>query len=97
MNTESEYIPANEILNELICIKRALSDIKKCKASFKRHIKAKKLGLITDEQFNAAKAVLSESIADSLEKAFEAGLGIGQGDIADYRIRAEENAKEILS
>ena len=97
MNTESNIVPTASILDDIACISRAFADIKKAKATYKKYLRAKKLGKVTDEQVASAKAVLTESIADSLERAFEAGLGIGQGAISDYRIRAEANASEILS
>ena len=74
-----------------------LRQIKKSKATWRKYVKAQKEGRVTDEQIAAAKAVLRESIADTLEAVMSRGFYVGQGDECDYRARAEANASEIIA
>ena len=52
---------------------------------------------MTAEQVAAAKAVLRESIADTLEAIIGRTMYLSQCDEADIRERAERNAEEIIA
>lgn len=97
MTTDINHIPADRTIDSLEMIARGLRQIKKAKSTWRKYIKAEKEGRVTAEQIAAAKAVLRESISDTLEAVMSRGLYVGQGDECDYRTRAEANAQEIIS
>jgi hypothetical protein len=78
-------------------IVRALKQIKKSKATWRKYLKVYKDGRVTDVQLEAAKVVLRESVTASLEVMFGAGMHLGQGDECDILDRAEANAADIIA
>lgn len=66
------------VLADLDRVAAALRQVKKAKATWAKYCKAEKAGRATAAQVEAARAVLTESVRDSLEMAFESGVGLGQ-------------------
>lgn len=95
MNTE-QNIPSARVFESIEIISRGLKQIKKSKATWRKYQKAAKEGRVTADQVESAKAVLRESIADTLEVIMSEGFRLGQGDECEYRFRAEANAEEII-
>ena len=96
MITTEQHIPATRVLESIEMISRGLKQLKKSKTTWRKYQKAAKEGRVTAEQVESAKAVLRESIAETLEAIMCEGFRIGQGDECDYRSRAEANAEEII-
>ena len=78
-------------------IARALKQIKKSKATWRKYLKVYKEGRVTDVQLEAAKVVLRESVTASLDVMFGAAMHLGQGDECDILDRAEANAADIIA
>lgn len=81
------------VLADLDRVAAALRQVKKAKATWAKYRKAEKAGRATVEQMEAARAVLTESVRESLEMAFESGLGLGtnfeQGNAVSDTVAAE--------
>jgi hypothetical protein len=94
---ENLHIPAAKTFESLDIISRGLKQLKKAKATWRKYKKAEKEGRVTAEQVAAAKAVLRESIADTLEAIIGHTMYLSQCDESDIRERAERNAEEIIA
>ena len=90
-------IPATRALESAEMIARALKQIKKSKATWRKYLKVYKDGRVTDAQLEAAKVVLRESVTASLEVIFNASMYLGQGDECEILGRAEANAADIIA
>lgn len=65
------------VLADLDRVSAALRQVKKAKATWAKYCRAEKAGRATADQVAAARAVLTESVRESLDMAFESGLGLG--------------------
>lgn len=73
MKSDSELL-----LADLDRVAAALRQIKKARATWANYKRAEKKGIATAEQMSAARAVLSESVRESLELAAESAVGLSQ-------------------
>jgi hypothetical protein len=90
-------IPATRALVSAEIIARALKQIKKSKATWRKYLKVYKDGRVTDAQLEAAKVVLRESVTASLQAIFGSSMYLGQGDESCILDRAEANAADIIA
>jgi len=84
------------ILADLNRVAAALRQVKKAKATWAKYRKAEKAGRVTAAQVEAARAVLTESVRDSLEMAFESSLGLGS-NFEHGNTASDEIAAELIS
>lgn len=91
-----QYPNADAVLASLKRTQRAISQLNTARRTWAKYKKAEKAGTVTVEQVNAARAVLRESVANSLSVIMEAALYVA-GDECDIEMRAEHNAAEIIA